>query len=107
MFQEEMNKIREAENEADRRLAECEATVKKMNEDAEARNRALLEAAKKTALQVRSEKKTEAEKQADALKEEAARKACFEAEKICADTEMRLKQAVSLIVEGVKEHGSR
>ena len=47
MFQEEMNKSREAENEADRRLVECEATVRKMYEDAEARRLASLEDAKK------------------------------------------------------------
>ena len=60
MFQEEMNKIREAENEADRRLAECEATVKKMKEEAQACDRASLENAKKAAAHVRDEKKAEA-----------------------------------------------
>ena len=36
---EEMNKIRGAENEADRRRAACEANIKEMQETAEARRR--------------------------------------------------------------------
>ncbi|MBR6794923.1 MAG: hypothetical protein IKM52_02305 [Clostridia bacterium] len=107
MFQEEMNKIREAENEADRRLAECEATVKKMKEEAQVCDRASLENAKKAAAHVRDEMKAEAEKKAEALKAEAAEKASLEAEKIRAEAETRLTAAASLIVEGVKKHGSR
>ena len=106
MFQEEMNKIRKAENEADRRLADCEKTVKRMQQEADTRNRASLEDAKTKALRLREEKKTEAEQKANAVKEEASRQTELEAEKIRADAESHLDQAVSLIVEGVKKHGS-
>ena len=107
MFQEEMDKIREAENEADRRLAECEATVRKMKEEAEEQNRASFDGVKTQAARLRDEKRAAAEKQADALKKEAAEKAAEEAEKIRLDAETRLSDAVSLITEGVKKHGSR
>ena len=107
MFREELDKIRVAENEADRRLAETERTVKKMKEEAEMRNRESLEEAKKTAAQIREKEKAEAEEKAAAFKEEAARKVSLEVENIQADAEKRMSDALLLIMEGVKKHGSR
>ena len=107
MFQEEMNKIREAENEADRRLVECEATVRKMYEEAEARRLASLEDAKKAAARVREAQKAEAEEKADTLKKAAEKQALIDSKAIRFEAEKRLEEAVLLIVEGVKQHGSR
>ena len=107
MFQEEMNKIRASECEADRRRAECEAKIKEMNLDAESCRRASLEEAKKTAARTREEKKADAEKKAAALKEKASNEAAETAREICADAEKRMKSALALIMEGVEKYGSR
>ena len=107
MFQEEMNKIRASENEADRRRAVCDAKIKEMSADTDARRRISLEEAKKTAARMREEKKADAEKKAAALKEKASLDAKATAEKICADAESRIKSAVALITEGVEKYGSR
>ena len=107
MFQEEMNKIREAENEADRRLASCEATVNKMKEELKERNCVSREEAKKTAIRLKDEAKKEAEEKANALKAETAKTIALEAEKIRVEAEKRLDAAISFIAEGVRKYGSR
>lgn len=107
MFQEEMNKIREAELEADRRRDKSQATVRAMKEEAEMRHKASLEEAKKTATRIREDRRAEAEQKASHLKDDAARQAEAEAQKLRADAETRLKEAVILITEGVGRHGSR
>ena len=107
MFQEEMNKIREAECEADRRLASCEASINKMKEDLKERNRVSREEAKKTAARLKDERKKEAEQKASLLKEQSATKVAMEAEQIRAEAEKRLDAAIAFIAEGVKRYGSR
>lgn len=103
MSKEAILKIKEAEAEAERIRENAAAEAKERVRRAEKEGKQLLACTEEEALRVNAERLALTRKRADELLEQSHKDAEAEAQKICADSDERMDDAVRLIVEGVFE----
>ena len=102
MSKETMDRIREAEAQADRKIADAEAQAAKWKAEAEAAGRKVCENAEKSAASDLNASLEQARNQAQALTKEALDLAAREAETISANAEQARAAAERIVIGGLE-----